>query len=165
MKNQSDPERLLHDIFGEASPPAFRDGLLEQTLRQVRRRNRVHQSSRGLLTMALLVSLPLILWKAFYPPSLPIKSSPSAFGVVRSEPLPSSMMVESNPNAIHLIVSSSGTVAFVESAGAESLIKEVTDQELLTFLAGRPAALVRFAAHPAELLFLNPADQNGFPVQ
>jgi len=43
--------------------------------------------------------------------------------------------------------------------------ENLQDLELLALVAGRPAALVRQGPHQAELLFVNPEDTNGFPVQ
>jgi hypothetical protein len=45
------------------------------------------------------------------------------------------------------------------------LYREINDDQLLTLLAGRPAAIIREGANRASLLFLDPEDENGFPVQ
>jgi hypothetical protein len=39
------------------------------------------------------------------------------------------------------------------------------DEELLSLVAGRPAALVRAASGRAELVFADPSDAGGFPVR
>jgi hypothetical protein len=41
----------------------------------------------------------------------------------------------------------------------------VTDDQLLAFSAGRPAALLYRGRAKTELVFLNPSDQAGFPAQ
>jgi hypothetical protein len=38
------------------------------------------------------------------------------------------------------------------------------DDELLTLVSPRPAALVRLGPHSEQLVFANPADEKGFPV-
>ena len=45
------------------------------------------------------------------------------------------------------------------------MFREIDDEQLLALLAGKPAALVRRGPNQVELIFLNPEDEKGFPVQ
>jgi hypothetical protein len=40
----------------------------------------------------------------------------------------------------------------------------LNDDALLALIGPRPAALVRVGPHSEKLVFVNPADENGFPV-
>jgi len=42
--------------------------------------------------------------------------------------------------------------------------RKLNDDELWALVAPRPAALVRVRPHSAKLIFLNPEDQNDFPL-
>ena len=165
MKNQSDPDRLLDDIMTDAASSEFRAVMLEQTLRQVRQRNRVRQWSRSIAAVALVVSVPLLGWKLFVAPSKSSRSQSRSFGVVRSEPLNPSLIVETKLGMVNIITSIASTAAFVETEPGKNLVKEINDDQLLALVTGRLVVLVRQGPHQAELLFLNPEDQNGFPVQ
>jgi hypothetical protein len=165
MKNQSDPDRLLDDILADAAPPEFRAEMLEQTLQQVRQRSRVRRWNRSIVVVTLVVSIPLLGWKLFVATPKSGKSPPPSFSLVRSQPLGPSLIVETKLGIVKIITSSPSTFAFVETELGKHLVTEINDDQLLALVAGRPAALVRQGPHQAELLFLNPEDQNGFPVQ
>lgn len=163
MKHQTDPERLLDDMLEESAPPDFRAQLLEQTLRQVRRRKQVRRVSRSLFITVLLVGLPLALWKRPSPPAPTLASRPQPFGLVRSQPLPPSMFVESRSDSVNFVTSSAITVIPIETRQGEDLFREISDDELLALAGDRPVALVRQDSEHAELFLLNPADARGFP--
>ena len=160
-----DPHRLLDEILEEAAPPEFRSALLEQTLRRVRRRRVVRQVQQGVVTMALLIGLPLLIWRTFFLPGRDTHSSIPKFAAVSSRSLTPSVLVETKPGGVETVASSVGAVVIIETATVKDTPKEITDEELLALVAGRSAVLVRQSPHQAELLFLNAEDQNGFPVQ
>jgi len=154
----------LDDVLTEGDSE-FRNELLERTLQQVRRRRRVRQFNQGLLTVALSLGVLLAVWKAYFPSSHSAKSELPALDVVTSHPVAPSMIVETEIGAISLISSSDADLAVVHSQFGDGLFQEIDDQELLALLAGRHVALVREATGRAELLFLDPEDAQGFPVQ
>jgi hypothetical protein len=164
MKTPSDRDHLLDEIMGDAAPPDFRAALLEQTLRAVRRRTTIRRARRVLLTVAVLVSLPLGLWKLTSPARRETVSSPAAYELVRSQPLDPSKVVATQPDAVPVVASRAGLVALVETRSDEKLFREIDDQQLLSLLAGRPAILVRPAPQQADLIFVNPDDARGFPL-
>ena len=165
MKPDPDRERLLDDVLDEAAPPGFKESLLQHTLQHVRRRNRVRRLNRALLAIAVVATVPLLLWKFSFPPPPPrttVKEPP--FGIVTSQPMPREMIVETRPGSIAVITSSAAAVAYVETGEVKDLFKEITDEQLLSLMAGHPVALVRSGPNQAELIFLNPEDQEGFPI-
>ena len=165
MKNQPDPNHLLDDILEDTLPASLRSELLRRTLCQVRRQNSVRRLNRALVAVVLVVGLPLVLWKFSLPLPQQIESRPTTFGLVSSEPLHPSMIVETRPDSAKVINSSGSTVVVVETGSGQDLFNDVDDQQLLAFLSGRPAALVRQGPHEAELVFLNPEDRNGFSIR
>ena len=165
MKTPFNHNPLLDDVLTEAVSPEFRNELLERTLHQVRRRKRVRRLNQGLLTVALSFGVLLAVWKAYFPSSHPTRSELPALDVVTSRPVAPSMIVETGIGAVSLISSSDAHLAVVHSQFGEGLFQEIDDQQLLALLAGRPVALVREAPGRAELLFLDPEDAQGFPVQ
>ena len=164
MKNQTDRNRLLDDILEDTLPAGLRSELLQRTLGQVRRRNSVRRLNRASLVIVFLVGLSAAFWRSSIPLPQRIESQPSVFGVVSSEPLDPSLIVETTVKSVNMIRSSAATVVLVETGSGRDLFNEVDDQQLLALLSGRPAALVRQGPHEAELVFLDAADRNGFPV-
>jgi hypothetical protein len=51
---------------------------------------------------------------------------------------------------------------YFSGQSVREIASEIGDPELLSLVAGRPVALVRPPGQPAELIFLDPADQPGF---
>jgi len=164
MKNPSDQNPLLDDILGEGNPPEFGNGLLDEMLRHVRHRKRIARRNRFLLAAAILLGVPLMLWKVNSPSSRPNTSELRALEVISSRSITSSMIVETRIDAVILITSTDANLAVVHSRAWPESIQEINDQELLALLAGRPAALVREGPGRAQLLFLDPEDEQGFPV-
>jgi hypothetical protein len=163
MKPPFNHNPLLDDVLTEGAE--FRNELLERTLEQVRRSKRVRQLNQTLLAASVSVGLLLMVWKAYFPSSHSARSELPALDVVTSHPVAPSMIVETEIGAISLISSSDADLAVVHSQFGEGLFLEINDQELLALFAGRPVALVREAPGRAELLFLDPEDAQGFPVQ
>jgi hypothetical protein len=163
--NRKDTQQLLDDVLGDAAPEDFRAGLLDQTLRQVRRRRRVRRWNRSIAAAAGLIVVSLTLWKMISPGSKLMEQRVPALVVIHSRPLDSSMVVETEPGAVNLVVSSASNLALVETGRRRSQFREIDDEGLLAFMQGKPVALVRHGPNQAELIFLNPEDQNGFPVQ
>ena len=52
----------------------------------------------------------------------------------------------------------------VEIATVSGGYRLINDDELLALLADKPAALIRTGPHSEELVFANPEDQKGFPL-
>jgi hypothetical protein len=163
--NRKESQELLDDVLGDAAPEEFRTMLLDQTLRQVRRRRRVRRWNRGLAAAAGLILVSLACWKMLWPDTRLLEQRVPALVVIHSRPLDPSMVIETKPGAVSIVVSSASTFALVETGRSRSQFREIDDEGLLALLQGKPVALVRRGPNQAELIFLNPEDQKGFPVQ
>ena len=81
------------------------------------------------------------------------------YKLVRTQPLPPAAWVETKPLTPSDIVSSVRTDNIILTARTGNPIRRLNDDELLALLP-KPAALVRFGPHTAELVFVNAADQD-----
>jgi hypothetical protein len=157
----NDSKRLLAELLEETAPAEFRDALMSQTLCQVRRRRRVRALNRALLMAALVVGLPVLFWRTFVvAPERPAlralvsrSPEPTRYHLVRSQPLNPAMIVETQPRTTSVVSSWSGSVAVVETKPGQHVFNELTDEQLLALLAGRPVGLVRYSPEHAELVF------------
>ena len=158
MNDPGPNERLLADILGEGVSADFREGLLNETLRLAQRRRRFRQMQGAALTLAVLVGLGLLVWHQFPsgldPAGLPAKP----YAIVCTQPLPSAALVRTTPLSPAYFVATTRTGNIVTTAGAGAPTREINDDELLA-LVPKPAALVRFNPHAAELVFVDPADR------
>ncbi|MEO5803174.1 MAG: hypothetical protein ABIR24_06565 [Verrucomicrobiota bacterium] len=164
MKNNFDNDELLKDVLADAAPPSFRDELFARTLQQVRRRKQLRRTGSALLaTSAVVVALIFfarVLPKAKVAPTR-ITTNPL---LIHSQPLAANMIVRTD-STIALVNSSSSAGAILKSASAKYLFSVIGDDELFDLLDGRPAILVRRNSFGAELVFANPADQDGFLIR
>ena len=164
MNHPADNERLLTDVLADASPAGFRQALLGETLRLARRRRQLRQTQRAFAALAVLAVAGILAWRGFSPrPAVP-KPLSAPGPIVHSRPLDAAAIVTTQPllpGQITSTVASTHIVTIVTTSGGCHMIG---DEELLALAASRPVALVRHGPHEAELIFVNPEDQNGFPV-
>jgi hypothetical protein len=156
MKPEPDADRLLADVLEESAPPDFRDALLDRTLKQVRRRRHLRQWNRGLLAAALISTVGFFVWKSRAPKVTNLGAPGEALEIVTSQPLSPAMIVESSPGMVRMISSSLSTVAIIETSPFGDGYRELNDEELFAFTAGKPSVLVRHGPHQAELLIVDP---------
>jgi hypothetical protein len=166
MNHEPDNEQLLADVFSEAAPAGFREALLGETMRLARRRRRWRQTRR---TAALLVALGLLavlVRQNFQPhPLTPVpvaKVKVKSYELVRTQPLSAGAIVVTRPLSANQLVASVATAEMVQTSSGN--FRMINDEELLALVASRPAALVRLGPHSEQLVFANPADEKGFPV-
>jgi hypothetical protein len=166
MNHEPDNEQLLADVLGEAAPTGFREALLGETLRLARRHRRWRQTRR---MAALLVALGLlaVLVRQNFPPHplapMPMaKAKVKSYEVVRTQPLPAGASVVTRPLSTDQLAASVVTAEMVQTGSGNFRI--INDDELLTLVSSRPVALVRLGPHSELLVFANPADEKGFPV-
>ena len=159
MNNPRHNDRLLADVLGEGVSAAFRESLLNQTLRLARRRRRFRQARGAASALAVLAALGLLVWHQFPsgrgPASLPARP----YLLVRTQPLPRAAWVETKSFPAAGLIASAATRHIVVTANAGRLVHEINDDELLA-LVPKPAALVRHGPHSAELVFVNAADRD-----
>ncbi len=168
MNRPTDNQRLLDDVLSEAMPADFRKALLGETLRLAGRRRRWRQTNRvaaWLVTLGLLAGL---VWqnRLHSPATLPsvVQAGGNSYQLVRTELLPVSATVTTQPLATGQRIASAETVNVVETEASHRGFRVVDDDELLTLVSARPAALVHLGPHSERLVFVNPADEKGFPV-
>jgi hypothetical protein len=161
MRNESEINGLLDEVFEDVAPSSFRAELFGQTLKEARRRNRARRRNQAVLTLAAVALAGLLVWRREAPRIVPQRSSPSSLAVVRSAPLDPSEVVETIPGSAHLIGSSSSTIASVET---QSSVPELNDAELLALMDGTPSVLVRKGPHEEELLVVDATTSTPRPV-
>lgn len=166
MNRKTDNE-LLEDVLAEAAPAGFREALLDQTLRVVRRRRRFRHARNIAAVFVALALLSIVLRKASRPSSIAITPPPprpneKAYTLISTQPLPASSIITTLPPNTVTFITSSPTVAVVETTSGHFRI--INDQQLLALVAAHPAVLVRTGPHSEQLVFANPNDAKGFPL-
>ena len=166
MNREADNGPLLNDVLAEAVPPDFRKALLDQTLCLTRRRRRWRQTRRAAALVVALGLLALLVWQNVPPhpaaPMPPAKAEVKSYQLVRTQPLPAYAIVATQTLSAGRLVASVATVEMVQTTAGN--FRVINDDELLALVASRPAALVRVGPHSEQLVFVNPADAKGFPV-
>src|SRR5882672_4116581 len=135
MKNESDNEELLNDVFADAAPPAFRAALLDQTLHAVQRRKRVRRRNEALLAAACVVTA-LALMARFAMPRTGPRSAPVDPFFVRSQPLSTQALVVTQAGTVDTIHSSGFAVTVVRTSDAPQPFEEIGEKQLLDLFAG-----------------------------
>jgi hypothetical protein len=167
MNERTDNQNLLAEVLAEASPPDFRAAMLAGTLRLARRRRQFRQVRSAAGVLVLMGLMAFLVAQHFSKP--PVGSSPFAkqivrqsYELVRTQPLPASAIVSTQSfSTAGFAASISKVIEIATTSGGFQLIN---DDELLALLADKPAALVRTGPHSVELVFVNPEDQKGFPL-
>jgi len=164
MKDNSWEDELLDEALGETTSPSFRADSLDQMLGAVRQQRRSRRGrTRVLLTAFCLLASIGLLMRLAPKRSLPGRDKTEPL-LVHSAPLPSEMIVLTGPLLISTVNSSGSSLTLLENLPPGELFETIGDDRLLALLGGRPAALVHPASGAAELVFLNPADANGFQI-
>ena len=161
MNLPSENERLLNDLLAEGVPADFRPALLDQTLGLARRRRRWRQTRRAATALAVFAGLAVLFWRT--PPPRPTAPVPEAtrpsVEIVKTRRLPATAQVSTQPFPAECQVASGMDIAVVNTLPSSGLFREISDSELLTLVAPRPAVLVWHRPHSAELVFVNPDDR------
>lgn len=165
MNLQPDNRELLDDVLSETSGN-FRDALLGQTLRLVRRRRRWQQTRRAAGVLAVLGLLGIFLLEK-NPPQPPVippiaNAVKKNYKLVQTQPLPSNAIIATQRLAAGRLVESRVAAEIVATGAGR--YKVINDDELLTLLGSHPALLVRTGPDSERLIFANPEDEKGFPL-
>ena len=153
--------------MGDTASDEFRDALLSETLRHVRRgrrRRRTFQSALALLGV-VAVSVSVLMLREPAPVSPRTAALRPSLIIVHSVPLLPQQVVSSPAGNLAFVTSSKGSLVLVGTRAAERLYQEIDHEYLFALLAGRPAGLVRSGPNRVELIFLNPVDRDGFVIQ
>jgi hypothetical protein len=159
-------KKLLDDMLADSMSPEFRATLMAKTLQSARRRKHVRRLNLTLSAISIAGIFTFALKEMSVPKtaSNPIRQSISN---VASSPLIAVRIVGTKPNSFKMAVvsdSSHSTFTVVQTTATDRP-KEINDKELLALAGDKPVALIHQGAHKAELIFLNPKDERGFPVQ
>lgn len=164
MTQRSEKERLLSDVLAEGEPSGSRAGLLTDLLGQVRRRRRIRNAGRAAVTLFIAALIIFPFWKR---PILAPASPPPVQGhieVVTTQPLPAAALVRTSRLADELVIGSVAMTATIVTVKGIGNFRVIDDAELFALLGSHPAALVHGPAGTAQLIFVNPHEQYGFPV-
>jgi len=166
MNRRTDNEQLLDDVFAVAVPADFREALLGETLHQLLRRRRFRQTRHAAALIVALGLLAVFIRQNFPPrPATPApmaRTAEKSYETVRTQPLPAGDIVTTHPLAAGQFVASAATVETIQTTTGN--FRVLNDDELLALVASHPAVLIRTGPHSEELVFVNPQDANGFPV-
>ena len=167
MNQEPDNGLLLNDVLAEAASPDFREALLGETLRLARRRRRWRQTRRVAGIIVTLALLGIFVWQNNLPQQpvalMPVaKAKVKSYQLVHTQPLSAGAIVTTRPLSADRFVASAATIETLQTTAGN--FRVINDNELLALVASRPAALVRVGPHSEELVFVDPADEKGFPV-
>jgi hypothetical protein len=162
MKTDSEHEELLNDLFGEERRADGLPGALALMLHAARGRRQWRRAARGIAAALVLAAGILVSRVALRSRPEPAGRPPTSYTMVNTRPLPSTEVVATVPLTPDLLVSTVGETQMVRSTSLG--YSEMSDEELLTLVAARPAVLVRSRSGFEHLVFVNPDDAQGFPV-
>jgi hypothetical protein len=161
MNREADHDRLLADALTDSAPAGFQEAMLNQTLRLARRHRRFRQTRRAAAVLVAVCAVAASIWKMSTRQPSALPSPPAGYELVRTQPLPSGAIVTTRPLAGDHLVASVATAIIVHTSGG---IREINDNELLALIGSKPAVLIRFGPDSERLVFANPEDEKGFPV-
>jgi hypothetical protein len=156
----TEKDRLLQDVLHDEGYVAFRSGLFDDTLAELRRR-RVARRRRRLLALAACLPIAAALYSVLAPSHPPTNHPLSKVAVVRTVPLAEDQIVATamtlpptTPRAKVVLVTSAATdIQVVQTAGPA--MQMLTDQQLLDLFTGQPVALVTISPGERRLVLLN----------
>lgn len=167
MNRKTDNE-LLDDVLAEGAPEKFREAILGETVRVVRRRRRIRQIRNGGGIFVALALAGLFVWQrnspqrptAVAPPA--IQAAEKSYTLVRTRSLSPNEIVATVSLSAGQFVSSTQAVKIVETTADN--FRLIDDNELLALVASHPAILVRTGPQSEKLVFADPKDAKGFPL-
>jgi len=167
VKRENDDEGLLRDVFGEAAPASLREAMLGESLRMVRHRHKIRRVGRATAWLvALGLAVVLIRQSASRHPDVFSKATPAMVGrsytLVRSQPLLPAAMVATRPLSSGQFIGATVFAGIVRTR--PDGFRVINDDELLALLSPRPCALIQVGPNSERLVFVNPDDANGLPV-
>lgn len=166
MNREPENRDFLDDVLSEATPAPFREAMLDQMLRGAGRRRSGRRIRVASMLIAALALAGMFAWR--HRPN-PISQPPRTiaekrYRLITTEPLPVSAIISTRSFGSDFVIASTASVEVVETESANKGFRVIDDNELLAMVGSRPAALVRLDDHFARLIFVNPEDARGFPV-
>ncbi len=160
LPNNHEHERLLDEVLSAGLPENFRDALLGRSLQLARRRRRARQASRAASALVLIAAVAMFVWRTLPPPEVAPEVASVPIRVVRTAPLHATELVTTHPLAADHLVATVMTTSITTTSPTHGQFRVIDDRELIGYVGPRPVALVRRAAHSAELVFVNPTDRD-----
>jgi len=167
MNNRADQDDLLTEVLAETSPADFRAAMLAETLRRARRRRQFRRARQAAGVLAMAGLFAILAAQQFSKPAIistPLTKQVAkpSYNLVRTRPMPVGALISTRSfPATGLAASVPEIIQVATTGGGYRLIN---DDELLALLADKPAVLIRTGPHSEELVFANPEDQKGFPL-
>jgi hypothetical protein len=167
MKRKTDDDALLKDVFGEAASVSLREAMLGESLRTVRRRHR-HQRLGRAAALFVVLGLAIVLIQQSTPrrPDVLSKAVPAnvekSYTLVRSRPLLASAMITTRPLSSGQFIGATAAAHIVRTR--PNSFRVINDDELLSLISPRPCALIQVGPNLEKLVFVNPDDAKGFPM-
>src|SRR5258706_12549237 len=159
MRTDPHLERLLDDLLRDSTDRRS----IDRMLRAVKIRRCFQHAA--VVSMLLLFALCVTTWRRTVAVREQARAPEPGIMVTMSQPLLSSMIVESRPEGFGVIASSADSVVMIDTQPAQNLFRQISEQELLALVHGHAAGLV-WSSGPRNpnFLLLDPADENGFPA-
>ena len=161
----TEKDQLLKDVLHDEGYAAFRAGLFDETLAELRRQ-RAARGRRQLLALAACLPIAAGLYALLAPPT-PSGSHPiSTVDVVRTVPLAEHQLVTTTKmtrtpttaqTKVVFVTTAAANIEVVETAG--QAMQMLTDQQLLDLFKGQPVALVTISPGERRLVLLNDGEQ------
>ena len=161
----TEKDQLLNDVLHDQGYAAFRAGLFDDTLAELRRQ-RAARSRRRLLALAACLPIAAGLYSLLAPPTPPANQPFSTVTVVRTVPLAEDRIVTTAMMRLRPM-KAQAKVVFIKTAAANSEVVQtagqamqmLTDQQLLDLFKGQPVALVTISPGERRLVLLNDGEQ------
>ena len=161
----TEKERLLNDLLRDEDYAAFRAGLLDNILAELRRQ-RIARRQRRLLALAACLPIAAGIYFLIAPPTPPVHRPSSAVAVVRTVPLAGDQIVTTTTTTTSLPMAQSRVLIVTTTTGNIPIVETVaqpmellTDRQLLELFKDQPIALVTVSPNERLLVFPNEAEQ------
>jgi hypothetical protein len=161
----TEKDRLLNDVLHDEGYAAFRAGLFDDTLAELRRQ-RATRRGRRLLALAACLPIAAGLYYLLAPPTPQAIQPLSTGAVVRTVPLGRDQIVATAPmtppptmaqTKVVFVTTADANIEVVQTTG--QAIQMLTDQQLLDLFHGQPVALVTISPGERRLVLLNGGEQ------
>ena len=161
----TEKEKLLNDVLHDEGYAAFRAGLFDDTLAELRR-HRAARSRRRLLALAACLPIAAGLYALLAPPNPPASHPISTVALVRTVPLAADQIVTTATMTgqsmaaqakVLFVTTAAANIEVVQTAG--QAMQMLTDQQLLDLFKGQPVALVTISPGERRLVLLNDGEQ------
>ncbi len=161
----TEKDKLLNDVLHDEGYAAFRAGLFDDTLAELRRQ-RGARRRRRLLALAACLPIAAGLYSLLAPSTPPASHPSSTVAVVRTVPLAedqlvTTAMMTAPPTMarakVVFVTTAAANIEVVETAG--QAMQMLTDQQLLDLFKGQPVALVTISPGERRLVLLHDGEQ------